>query len=384
MAQRSSDFYDEARVASIAVQLASVIDAAALATGSWDDLPEVFSEAFPGSFGALWNMNFAEPSLNFLAVENMDPAFLRSFNEHFAFVNPWSEYWQTAPAGAALSEEVCPARRFIDTEFYNDWLMPQKDVEAAAGLKLVGERRELIQFMIHYPLAHSDRYGRPALEVLNRVRGNLERAIELARLTRGSAEARAAGAALVERSNCAAFVMDDERHVRDANAMAVQLLSTGSALSFRGDRCHLADKNADARFGMALQRFSRSIPVDGSPLVFRTEASAWQVVMAALPTPAWTPPILSLLPPRRLVLVLVNELRLQPREMDLSSLTAAFGLTRSEIIFCRRLMLGDSVADAADNTGVTVETARTRLKSIFQKTGLSRQAQLMMLLSKLL
>jgi DNA-binding CsgD family transcriptional regulator len=384
MGQHFSDVYDEARVASIANRLASAIDAAAFATGTWDSLPEVFSDAFPGSFGALWNMNFTEPNLNFLAIQNMDPAFVRSFNEHFAYVNPWSNYWQTAPVGAALSEDVCPARRFADTEFYNDWLMPQKDVEAAAGIKLVGDRQELVQFMIHYPLAQSDRYGQAALEVLHRVRGNIERSIDLARLMRGGAEARAAGAALVERSHCAAFVLDDERHVRDANAMAVDLFSAGSALSVRNNECHLADRNADARFGMMLQRLSKNVPVEGSPLVFHTVDGAWQVVLAGLPTPSWSPPVLSLLPPRRLILVLVNDLRPQTREKDLSSLATAFGLTPAEIRFCRHLMLGASVADAAEHTGVTVETARTRLKSIFQKTGLSRQAQLMMLLSRLL
>ncbi len=384
MAQRFSDVYDEARVALVSAKLASAIDAAVFGAGPWDEAPAVFSDAFPGSAGILWNMNFAENSLNFAVARNMDPEFQKSFREHFAFINPWSEYWQTAPAGAALSETVFPARRFADTEFYNDWLIPQKDVEAAAGLKLVGERNEFIQFTLHYPLALSDRYGRAATEVLNRVSGNLERAIELARLLRGNAEASAAGAALVERSQCAAFVVDDERRVHDANAMAIHLSSAGSALSIRNDKCHLRDKDADARFDIMLQRLSKGLPVDGSPIAFRTAFSAWQVVMAALPTPLLSPSVLSLLPPRRLVLVLVNELNLRARSGDLSALATAYRLTRAEIVFCRRLMCGDSIADAAEHTGVTVETARTRLKSIFQKTGLSRQAQLMLLLASIL
>lgn len=385
MAKGFPDVYDEARVASISMKLASAIDAAAFGTGSWDDVPAVLSDAFPGSFGGLWNMNFADPGLNFLSLQNMDPAFVRSFQEHFAYINPWNDYWNAVKSGTvALSEEVSPARRFSETEFYNDWLVPLDDVEAAVGLKLYGGQGERVTSIMHFPLSQSDRYGKAAVEILTRVRGNIERSIEMARLMRSGAEVQAAGSALVERSHCAAFVVDDERLVRDANASATHLFSAGSALSVRQGRCHLADRNADARFGAALQWLSRGIPADGSPIVFRTAAGAWQVVLAALPTPPWSPSILSLLPPRRLVLVLVNELRLQAREMDLSSLTTAFGLTRAEIIFCGRLMQGDSVADAAEHTGVTVETARTRLKSIFQKTGLSRQGQLMLLLSRLL
>jgi len=385
MGQHFSDVYDEARVAAISTRLASAIDAAVLATGTWDDVPTVLSDAFPGSFSGLWTMDFADNSLNFLSLQNMDPAFIQSYREHFAYINPWNQYWNSAPNGTvALSEDVAPARRFASTEFYNDWLMAQRDVEAGVGLKLYGQEGERITSVMHFPLSQADRYGKALVEILTRVRGNFERSIELARLLRGGVEARAAGAALVERSHCAAFVVDGARRVYDANGLAAGLFSAGSALSVRNDRCHLADRDADQRFGATLQKLSAGVPVEGTSLVLRTEAGTWQVVMAALPMPAWSPPVLSLLPPRRLVLVLANDLRLKARERNLSSLAAAFGLTPAEILFCRRLMLGDSVAEAADNTGVTVETARTRLKSIFQKTGASRQAQLMALLSSVL
>ncbi|MCY1299520.1 hypothetical protein D9M70_490500 [compost metagenome] len=59
------------------------------------------------------------------------------------------------------------------------------------------------------------------------------------------------------------------------------------------------------------------------------------------------------------------------------------GLTPAEIAFCQRLALGESVADAAEQLGITVETTRTRLKAIFHKTQTSRQGQLMLLLSRL-
>jgi hypothetical protein len=45
--------------------------------------------------------------------------------------------------------------------------------------------------------------------------------------------------------------------------------------------------------------------------------------------------------------------------------------------------MGESVAEAAEQAGITLETARTRLKAILQKTGTSRQGKLMLLLSKL-
>lgn len=181
MGQRPIRHYDEERVIAITEEVGAAIDAAALGSGGWDEVPAALSRAFPGSFGGLWNMNFAESRLNFQSWANVDPAFARSYSEHFAYVNPWSAYWTKAQSGlVALSEEVSPARLFAKTEFYNDWLRPQRDAEAAAGLKLVGNRGEAILFVMHFPLHLSEEYGRAAAQVLRQVRSGLERSISLA------------------------------------------------------------------------------------------------------------------------------------------------------------------------------------------------------------
>jgi DNA-binding CsgD family transcriptional regulator len=274
---------------------------------------------------------------------------------------------------------------FTNTEFYNDWLRPQKDVEAAAGMKLVGDRGETVQFMMHFPLRLSVAYDRAAAEVLTRMRGNLERSVNLARLLRADAEAAVAEAALVERSRCAAFVLDGNRRVCAANVLAEALFAAGCSASIRNGRCYLGNKDADARFGAALAAISKGLTVGGPSIPFLTEDGAWEVVMAALPvaSPRYSG-LLSLLPPERMVLVLVSNLAAQrPSEGDFSVLSRLFGLAPAEILLCKRLFLGESVAEAADRLGITLETARTRLKAIFQKTGLSRQGQLILLLSQL-
>jgi DNA-binding CsgD family transcriptional regulator len=381
-----SAFYNENRVAAVSAKLAAAVDAATFGAGSWDDLPSLLSAEFPGSWSALWNLNFSENRHNFVSIQNIDPAFEKSYIDHFAYINPWTTYWPSVKDGTVvLSEEACPARSFADTEFYNDWLLPQKDVEAAVGMKLAGEHRETVQLIMHYPVSRSDSYGKAAVEILNRIRGNLERSISFARLMRKGAEGAVAGAALVERSRCAAFVVEGNRLVREANQLAVELFSSGQSVQVRNGCCFLNSREADARFGFALEALSAGVPIGGSHISFRTAAAAWQVTMAALPaTSPALPSVLSLLPPQKLVLVLVTDLRPGTEiTADLTVLSKAFGLTPSEVAFCRKLALGESVADASGHLGITIETARTRLKAILQKTGTSRQGQLMLLLSRL-
>ena len=111
---------------------------------------------------------------------------------------------------------------------------------------------------------------------------------------------------------------------------------------------------------------------------------SWQVSVAAVPLPqASTRGSLALLPPQRMILVLVVDLGSNGLHAgDLAPLATIFGLTPSEIAFCRRLLLGESVTDAAERLGITQGTARTRLKAILNKTGASRQAELMLLLAR--
>lgn len=377
------DVYDEDRVSVISQNLAAAIDAATFGEGSWDQVPAILSGAFPGSWGGLANMNFPESRLNFLSLQNMEPAFVTSYAEHFAHINPWNTYWSSLKGTTiGASEEVCPAKTFINTEFYNDWLLPQGRTVAAAGMKIVGEGDEAVNLLLHYPLSKSGIYDRAALDIMASIRGNLERSISLARLLRSDVETAVAKAALVERSRCAAFVVDGNRRVRDANLLAERLFVSGRGVTIRHGRCHLADATADTRFAAALALLSQGKPTTVSRIGFRTAAGAWQVSLAALPIAQ--PPAggrLILLPPERLILVQIIELGSKGLNAgDLAPLAPAFGLTPSEIALCRRLLLGESVVDAAEQLGITQETVRTRLKTIFQKTGTSRQAELMLLL----
>ena len=53
-----------------------------------------------------------------------------------------------------------------------------------------------------------------------------------------------------------------------------------------------------------------------------------------------------------------------------------FGLTPAEAKLALHLAAGETLRSAEAKLGMTYETARTHLKSIFQKTGTCRQAEL--------
>ncbi|MCK0209036.1 hypothetical protein MWN33_13445 [Starkeya koreensis] len=83
----------------------------------------------------------------------------------------------------------------------------------------------------------------------------------------------------------------------------------------------------------------------------------------------------------QILLLLTDLARLPvPRE---ERLRVAFGLTLAEARLAVRLVAGTELRAAADELAVSYETARVRLRVIFQKTGTHRQGELVALLSRL-
>jgi DNA-binding CsgD family transcriptional regulator len=66
----------------------------------------------------------------------------------------------------------------------------------------------------------------------------------------------------------------------------------------------------------------------------------------------------------------------EARMPQMAFLKNRFGLTPAEVRLVLRLVSGDSLRSAAKALGIQYETVRTHLKSVFQKTGTRRQAEL--------
>lgn len=83
-----------------------------------------------------------------------------------------------------------------------------------------------------------------------------------------------------------------------------------------------------------------------------------------------------------LALLTVADLDAAPVSLE-PSLRQGFGLTAAEARLAALLADGGTLDEAAATLGIARETARTRLKAVFAKTGTSRQQGLVALLARL-
>lgn len=176
----------------------------------------------------------------------------------------------------------------------------------------------------------------------------------------------------------AVVAIDQTGRFIHANATAQRLLD--SSIQITGGRLMLGDRHAAAEYGRVISRvrgLREGKTLHAAPIIVRRE-NATPIMIRVLPVDgAAKTPFVS-----ARALLLLNELS-GPARNNWQAIGRAFGLTPAEARLAALLAAGSSLEDAGDALAITRETARSRIKSIFQKTDTHRQGQLVALLASL-
>lgn len=284
------------------------------------------------------------------------------------------------PGSIIISERDFPARNFAHTEFYNEWLIPQKNVEAASAIMLEASATDIIVLTMHYPLNDAEMFDRLTSEVFLRVRGQLKRSVDMARTFERILGQERSVSALLARSDDIAFVIDEERRLSSASEVAEGCFRALDLISLKSNVVAILVPEIDSWLRQTLYCLASGAPLDSTSRIFRHGRHVYQIVVGLLPRSISSMPISW----RRLYLVTIRALSASSDGQSVMQFGSAFGLTPSEIRLCGVLAQNYTLKEAADMLSVTHETARQRLKTIFQKTGTNRQSELVALLKRLL
>ena len=180
---------------------------------------------------------------------------------------------------------------------------------------------------------------------------------------------------VLDAMSCAGFVLDEAGRVLSGNERGQQFL--GRELGTPQGRLVATDAHANRTLQELIQKAS----------VRHGRATK---TAATLPRPDGMPFVVRVLPvarpgddpkPARLLVMVID-----PDECPEPARNAfqeLFGLTAAEIRVATALMCGCSTEEIARSSGTGIGTVRQQLKSIFAKTGTSRQPELVALLMRL-
>lgn len=369
-------------VSDVSEKIGEALNLAPFDPSAWDNLATHLTDFFPEVSVALQSIDPVRGSLNLELVEGVDQAFVSSYKEHYRFINPWADFLSRVMPGTIVhSERDCPARSFEDSEFYNDWLMPHRDIDASSAVMFEATSRDLVVLALHYPASMAESVGRASEEVLRRIRGPLKRSAEMTRRFEDVLVQERSAAALVGRSHDIAFVVDGDRRLGEMNDAAEAQFRLRRLLALRVNVVSILAPEVDIWLAETLQRLCRGIPTDSTSLIFRNHDAFFQMNVAPLPRLERVGgPVFS----RPHFLIALRHLSGGTCERSVALMGPAFGLTAAEIRLCEALGQNHALKDAATFLGLTIGTTRDRLKTIFQKTGTRRQSELIALIKRLL
>ena len=220
-------------------------------------------------------------------------------------------------------------------------------------------------------------YSSNDYRTMEQVHPHLERAMRLHLALREARADAATYEAGLDSLSTPLLLLNDAGGVCFANRAALRLLDDRNGLGLARGRLVAVTSTGNARLQAVLARaIGRLGPAEGGGVL--------------LERPAGRPLVVRVLPARQefrhlaaraAAIVLVHD-PAAPPEIGLDVLTA-LGLTRAEAMLAQAIASGQSLATFARGGGVSLHTARTQLRDIFEKTDTHRQAELVALLRSL-
>ena len=277
-------------------------------------------------------------------------------------------------------EDILPDKDLVTSDYYLHYLKPINlfrilgvDTSEPGGMlaRLRFSRR-----------ASEPRFKATERQLLTLLTPHLSRAIEIyAKLNRMTSE-RDLYAGAVNQLSVASIILDEQGRMLTTNAVGRALLDQGEGLSLRDGHLHIEGRNINKELQEALTSIIRE-QLHGETSMVRAlrvprpgGRSDLGLVVRPVPASQWSEGQVS---PSAAVFISDPDLQESTSQPILGAL---FELTPAEANLATLLARGLSLAQVSVAQNISQHTARAQLKSIFAKTGVSRQAELVRLVLK--
>ena len=346
----------------------ALIHEAGAAPERWQEALAAIVSLVQGSRGALMDIDAASGALLTLGQVGHDPANAKVYAEHYYTIDPTRAVALTTPAlNAATVYETFP-KKVREAHEYFDFAR-RVDIGDVIGTSTPAAqgRRALVSLQRPVGARGYDAAEKQLFEILA-THVALAKRMQW-RLGEAWAEKAELEAAL-GRLALPAFVVDREGSIRHLNAAARTLLGRSAALGVRMGKLRFLD----AKLGAAVHAAVRAAAAEGgrsTALALALGKETGEVLVAPLA------PQHAIAAPWQVPLALVVVAAGPDDERAIAArLQQVYRLTPAESRIAAALAVGKTVQDVAHAMRVSDATLRTHLRSIFEKTGTRRQAEL--------
>ena len=359
---------------------------AAVDADHWDQFLATIETAFPDSRLTLFGHENGRPCAELTRRRNFADDDLRAYVDHHIRTSPHLARVHKVPVGKAVySEVMIRDDDFVKTEHYNEYVKPRRLGHYATGLVIERRPGRLTALSI---VDHKNDTERRASQILllDILAPHFARAFRLHRIVAAHKVNGEAARAAFDRWAHAALVLDAKGRMVAMNRAAQELVRRSDGIWLcREGRLRSGDEACTRALDVAVRRCAlignglnghgREHELDGVVIPRPSGASPLRVML-------WPLPFLdgagcSELGPGTILMVLFDPDNV--RRTPIGWMGSQFGLTPSEQRLTEAIINGAPLAEAAEQLGIRLSTARTRLKTIQTKTQCHRQVDLVRL-----
>ncbi len=368
-------------------QLTRIIDdiyTAAVDSSAWPAAVGGLQSYFDCASAGIYTADIRSGTAKIVHVHGITPHYIDSYVDHYLRESPFARIPEFQVPGKirtdrSLDEHYNKPGYYRTTSFFNEWLNPQ-GFTYSMSTNLTGQYGWNVKFYLYRSKAAGPFSSHDEC-TLSRLAGHLGNAVKAAQRL---AQREARGAQALQVTDLLRFgvvFLDEVGLVLEANRVAEELFRRRDGIACEDGAvvaAHRADCGALAelvRRGLAVAR-ARALETPGD-IHLRRCGGRRPLRVSILPLPHTLDNPFAVRRPAAALLVTDPELE---QGLPMEETRHRYRLTAAEARLAHLLARGITLREAADSAGVSYETARSYLKTIFQKTGTTKQSGLVRLL----
>lgn len=348
---------------------------AALDPVRWDSVLRNLVQLTRSRTGNLAEIDLATGATRPLAALNISSKGFADYAAYYWRHDIWTPKPGAIQIGAATSSRQHVADQvLLNSEFYHDWMKPLGLFYAIGGIPLVEGNRMFI-LGVHRPKVNGTPHTAADIRSLQQFFPHVTRALQIHHRLEAKSVERDALADIADRLPRGIVTFNAQGRLLWMNRAAEALCAQQDGLTVQR-RLVIAAVPAEAEQLHRLVRTAALIAsghglAPGDTMLISRPSGRRPYIVLVSPLQAG-----HRIDDRRPAVVLFVSDPDQMPEVPLDRLMRTYGLTSAEARLAQLLASGQTVNAIASASGRTRNTVRTQLKQVFQKTGTSRQAQL--------
>lgn len=345
---------------------------------AWCTVLPAVCGAFNASAGGLLKHDFAAREGALSHDYNIGSEYRAAYNEGLSVINPWMDSQAFFAEGSVVSgDDIVSRGDMLRSEFYRSYLEPQSLLHQLCGVITQDGAEAYFISLLRAPAAPAfDREDEAALASLL---PHLKRSVKVRDEVVRDRLARESLAEFMDRLPVAFLLVNHHGHVDLQNRVAAEMVARSEGL-FVGAGGYLAASTAKhtAELRQLIAQTAAKAPdpegQDGGEHFIIPRGSdrlpliciMYPVTRSRLADEQGSDPAVALL---------IKDPQVE-RFDGLPDFAGAYNLTNAEARLIGLLTLGQGLFEAADELGITKNTARTHMRNIYSKVGMHRQVDL--------